>query len=208
MFPATTVKSEDKAFGCLCIVGLISEHMLNKLVPTTGSHDSIDHPQEIIAIIRTFEWSRLSFSNLAYEICFGPQNILFSRSQMTDRRVDFTETESEDSSNEENVEPAENSHASSGLEGSFQLVPRRSENEQAEHDLVQDVHHAVKAREREAFLCTCQIGIKKELCKHILLVKHEKGEFRWPEDFAALPLNTKFTGRPRKRQLVTRYQGN
>ncbi|KAI1714957.1 hypothetical protein DdX_08232 [Ditylenchus destructor] len=200
---------------------------------------------------------------------------------MTDRRVDFTETESEDSSNEENVEPAENSHASSGLEGSFQLVPRRSENEQAEHDLVQDVsqergrkvgskndeydiaeefenlsdfkqwfadkqdkwtnapecqswiaayvagtnldayltnwndykdtrfkYHAVKAREREAFLCTCQIGIKKELCKHILLVKHEKGEFRWPEEFAALPLNTKFTGRPRKRQLVTRYQGN
>ncbi|KAI1716348.1 hypothetical protein DdX_07395 [Ditylenchus destructor] len=69
-------------------------------------------------------------------------------------------------------------------------------------------YHAVKAREREAFLCTCQIGIKKELCKHILLVKHEKGEFRWPEEFAALPLNTKFTGRPRKRQLVTRYQGN
>ncbi|KAI1728908.1 hypothetical protein DdX_01117 [Ditylenchus destructor] len=69
-------------------------------------------------------------------------------------------------------------------------------------------YHAVKAREREAFLCTCQIGIKKELCKHILLVKYEKQEFRWPEEFAALPLNTKFTGRPRKRQLVTRYQGN
>ncbi|KAI1716554.1 hypothetical protein DdX_07616 [Ditylenchus destructor] len=58
---------------------------------------------------------------------------------MTDRRVDFTETESEDSGNDENVNPARNSHASSGLEGSFQLVPRRSENEQAEHDLVQDV---------------------------------------------------------------------
>ncbi|KAI1710366.1 hypothetical protein DdX_10724 [Ditylenchus destructor] len=69
-------------------------------------------------------------------------------------------------------------------------------------------YHAVKAREREAFLCTCQISIKKELCKHILLVKYEKQEFRWPEEFAALPLNTKFTGRPRKRQLVTRYQGN
>ncbi|KAI1703755.1 hypothetical protein DdX_14694 [Ditylenchus destructor] len=39
-------------------------------------------------------------------------------------------------------------------------------------------YHAVKAREREAFLCTCQIGIKKELCKHILLVKYEKQEFR------------------------------
>ncbi|KAI1728862.1 hypothetical protein DdX_01066 [Ditylenchus destructor] len=58
---------------------------------------------------------------------------------MTDRRVDFTETESEDSSNDENVEPAENSHASSGLEGTFQVIARRSENEQAEHDLVQDV---------------------------------------------------------------------
>ncbi|KAI1726100.1 eukaryotic aspartyl protease domain-containing protein [Ditylenchus destructor] len=63
-------------------------------------------------------------------------------------------------------------------------------------------YHAVKAREREAFSCTCQIGIKKELCKHILLVKYEKQEFRWPEEFAALPLNTKFTGRPRKRQLL------
>ncbi|KAI1703577.1 hypothetical protein DdX_14814 [Ditylenchus destructor] len=113
---------------------------------------------------------------------------------MTDRRVDFTETESEDSSNDENVEPAENSHASSGLEGTYKDTRFK--------------YHAVKAREREAFLCTCQIGIKKELCKHILLVKYEKQEFRWPEEFAALPLNTKFTGRPRKRQLVTRYQGN
>ncbi|KAI1694606.1 hypothetical protein Ddc_21963 [Ditylenchus destructor] len=69
-------------------------------------------------------------------------------------------------------------------------------------------YHAVKARENEAFACTCQIGIKKELCKHILLVKHETGAFQWPEEFAALPLNTKFAGRPRKRQLVTRYQGN
>ncbi|KAI1699582.1 hypothetical protein DdX_17233 [Ditylenchus destructor] len=58
---------------------------------------------------------------------------------MTDRSVDFTKSESEDSSNEENVEPAENSHASSGLEGTFQVIARRSENEQAEHDLVQDV---------------------------------------------------------------------
>ncbi|KAI1706231.1 hypothetical protein Ddc_15375 [Ditylenchus destructor] len=45
----------------------------------------------------------------------------------------------------------------------------------------------------------------EELCKHILLVKHETGAFQWPEEFAALPLNTKFGGRPRKRQLVTRY---
>ncbi|KAI1704179.1 hypothetical protein DdX_14419 [Ditylenchus destructor] len=155
------------------------------------------------------------------------------------------------------------------FQGSFQLIPRRSENEQAEHDLVQDVsqergrkvgskndeydiaeefenlsdfkqwfsdkqdnwtnapecqswiaayvagtnldayltnwndykdtrfkYHAVKAREHEPFSCTCQIGIKKELCKHILLVKYEKEEFRWPEEFAALPLNTKFTGGP------------
>ncbi|KAI1712016.1 hypothetical protein DdX_09980 [Ditylenchus destructor] len=262
---------------------------------------------------------------------------------MTDRRVDFTETESEDSSNEENVEPAENSHASSGLEGSFQLVPRRSENEQAEHDLVQDVsqergrkvgskndeydiaeefenlsdfkqwfadkqdnwtrtsrntkkcdqdYYRCRFARTKGFNCKAKLKvifdakseavtvwktsaehthvpnleiisalseeikvkirslmelskppqeidrelrkIPKTLAEFLFVsvcqkwrfsecpivnfdskfrktrtpVKYEKEEFRWPEEFAALPLNTKFTGRPRKRQLVTRYQGN
>ncbi|KAI1698857.1 hypothetical protein DdX_17655 [Ditylenchus destructor] len=145
---------------------------------------------------------------------------------MTDRRVDFTETESEDSDNDENVNPARNSHASSGLKTSrntkkcdqdyyrCRFARTKGFNCKAKLKVIFDAKSEAvtvwktSAEHTKSVALVKSVSIKKELCKHILLVKYEKEEFRWPEEFAALPLNTKFTGRPRKRQLVTRYQGN
>lgn len=67
-------------------------------------------------------------------------------------------------------------------------------------------YHAVKKRQNELIGCTCQVGIKKKICKHMAMVKYQLKELNFPAEFRARSLDKPFVGRPRKqRQRVMRH---
>ncbi|KAI1703477.1 hypothetical protein DdX_14902 [Ditylenchus destructor] len=58
-------------------------------------------------------------------------------------------------------------------------------------------YHMVTAR--DWFKCSCPIGVTKSRCKHIVHVKYNKNELRYPAHFANRPLDmNRKTGRPKK----------
>ncbi|KAI1693444.1 hypothetical protein DdX_20653 [Ditylenchus destructor] len=58
-------------------------------------------------------------------------------------------------------------------------------------------YHMVTAR--DWYKCSCPIGVTKSPCKHIVHVKHNKNELRFPAHFANRPLDmNRKVGRPKK----------